>query len=48
MAIQKRSRRLALAAALLAGSSSAHAVLKNRAASWKDYFFEEAHVQPGS
>jgi NitT/TauT family transport system substrate-binding protein len=23
-------------------------VLKNRAASWKDYFFEEAYVQPGS
>lgn len=23
-------------------------VLKNRAASWKDYFFEEAHAQPGS
>lgn len=23
-------------------------VLKNKAASWKDYFFEEAHVQPGS
>lgn len=23
-------------------------VLKNQAASWKDYFFEEAHAQPGS
>lgn len=23
-------------------------VLKNRAGSWKDYFFEEAHAQPGS
>ena len=23
-------------------------VLKNRAASWKDYFFEEAYAQPGS
>ena len=23
-------------------------VLKNRASSWKDYFFEEAHAQPGS
>jgi NitT/TauT family transport system substrate-binding protein len=23
-------------------------VLKNRATSWKDYFFEEAHAQPGS
>jgi NitT/TauT family transport system substrate-binding protein len=23
-------------------------VLKNKAASWKDYFFEEAHAQPGS
>ena len=23
-------------------------VLKNRAASWKDYFFDEAHAQPGS
>jgi NitT/TauT family transport system substrate-binding protein len=23
-------------------------VLKNRAASWKDYFFEEAHAHPGS
>lgn len=23
-------------------------VIKNRAASWKDYFFEEAHAQPGS
>ena len=23
-------------------------VLKNKAASWKDYFFEEAHAAPGS
>ena len=23
-------------------------VLKNKAASWKDYFFEEAYAQPGS
>ena len=23
-------------------------VLKNKAASWKDYFFEEAYVHPGS
>jgi len=23
-------------------------VIKNKAASWKDYFFEEAYAQPGS